>query len=144
MSTDDPSPPDAAAERALVTWTNVVYGLHALSVLIGVTSAATIAGSFVFGVPSIAAVILNYAKRSDARGTWLASHFSWQIRTFWFAFLWSVVVFLISAPLMFILIGFATAWLGIVLIGLWVSYRVIRGWSALRDRRALPMTEPTP
>lgn len=127
-------------ENSLVTWTNVIYGLHALSVFIGVTSAATIAGSFVFGVPSIAAVILNYVKRSEVRNTWLDTHFAWQIRTFWFAFFWSVLVFVISAPLMFILIGFATAWLGIVLVGLWVSYRVIRGWVALRDRRALPMS----
>lgn len=139
MQTEELTPQD---ESSLVTWTNIIYGLHALSVLIGITSAATIAGSFVFGLPSIVAVILNYAKRSEARGTWLASHFSWQIRTFWFAFLWSVMVFVISAPLMFILIGFATAWLGIVLVGLWVSYRVLRGWLALRDRRPLAMAVP--
>jgi uncharacterized membrane protein len=139
MQTEELTPQD---ESSLVTWTNIIYGLHALSVLIGITSAATIAGSFVFGLPSIVAVILNYAKRSEARGTWLASHFSWQIRTFWFAFLWSVMVFVISAPLMFILIGFATAWLGIVLVGLWVSYRVLRGWLALRDRRPLAMAIP--
>jgi uncharacterized membrane protein len=42
-------------------------------------------GSFLFGWPSIIAVIINYVKRSEARGTWLESHFDWQIRTFWFA-----------------------------------------------------------
>jgi uncharacterized membrane protein len=139
MHTDSNLDNEPERIAALVTWTNVIYGLHALSVLIGVTSAATIAGSFIFGVPSIAAVILNYAKRSEVRDTWLASHFSWQIRTFWFAFLWSLLVLIVSAPLMFILIGFATAWMGIVLVGLWVAYRVLRGWVALRDRRPLPM-----
>ncbi|NBX41043.1 MAG: hypothetical protein EBR15_06455, partial [Gammaproteobacteria bacterium] len=83
MHTDSNLDNEPERIAALVTWTNVIYGLHALSVLIGVTSAATIAGSFIFGVPSIAAVILNYVKRSEVRDTWLASHFSWQIRTFW-------------------------------------------------------------
>ena len=64
--------------------THVIYGLHAAAVVIGVTSSATVAGGFVFGLPSLIAVLLNYLKRSDVRGTWLESHFVWQIRTFWF------------------------------------------------------------
>src|SRR5262245_41729553 len=74
-----------------VTITHVIYALHTLSVLIGLTSAATIVGAFVFSLPSIVAVILNYAKRSDVRGTLLESHFRWQIRTFWYAALWILV-----------------------------------------------------
>ena len=65
--------------------------MHALSLLIGVTTAATIIGAFVFGVPSIIAVVINYVKRGEARGTYLESHFRWQIRTFWFALLWCVI-----------------------------------------------------
>jgi uncharacterized membrane protein len=80
-----------APEPNLVTVTHVVYGLHALSLLIGVTTAATIVGAFVFGVPSIIAVVINYLKRREARGTFLESHFRWQIRTFWFALLWCMV-----------------------------------------------------
>ena len=72
---------------SLVTVTHLVYALHALSILIGVTTAATIVGAFVFGLPSIIAVIINYVKRGEARGTFLESHFRWQIRTFWFALL---------------------------------------------------------
>ena len=49
-------------------------------------------GSFIFGWPSIIAVIINYVKRGDARGTWLESHFQWQIRTFWYAVLASIVI----------------------------------------------------
>ncbi len=125
-------------DPSLVTWTHVIYALHALSVLIGVTSAASIVGSFVFGVPSIIAVIMNYARRSDVAGTWLESHFAWQIRTFWTALLASILVLVLSAPLMLVIIGFATAIAGFFLIGIWVIYRVVRGWLALRDVRTLP------
>ncbi len=126
-------------DPALLRYTHVIYGLHALSVLIGVTGSVTIVGSFVFGVPSSIAVILNYVRRRDVRGTWLESHFSWQIRSFWFALLWSAVILIISAPLMLILVGFATAWIGLLAVGVWVLYRVARGWLALREREPLPL-----
>ncbi|MBM4232840.1 MAG: hypothetical protein FJ160_01520 [Gammaproteobacteria bacterium] len=129
---------DRAPDPSTVTWTHVIYALHALSVLIGVSGAATIVGSFIFGVPSIVAVVMNYARRSEARDTWLESHFSWQIRTFWIAFFVSVLVLLFSAPLMLVLVGFATAAIGLFFVGIWVLYRVLRGWLALREARTLP------
>jgi uncharacterized membrane protein len=122
-------------DASLISYTHVIYALHSLSVLIGMTSAVTIVGSFIFGLPSIIAVIMNYARQSDVRGTFLESHFSWQIRTFWFALLWVLVIFALSLPLMLIAIGFVTMYIGFVLVGLWVIYRIIRGWLALRDRR---------
>jgi uncharacterized membrane protein len=125
-------------DPSLVTYTHVIYGLHALSVLIGITGAATIVGSFIFGLPSIIAVVMNYARRSEARETWLESHFRWQIRTFWWAFFTSVIVLVLSAPLMLILVGFATVALGFLIIGIWVLYRVLRGWLALRDGQIVP------
>ena len=123
---------------SLVTYTHVIYALHLISVLIGVTGAVTIVGSFIFGVPSIVALVMNYARRREVVGTWLESHFSWQIRTFWWALFWSVLIFTISAPLMLVLIGFLTAPLGIAIIGIWVLYRVLRGWIALRSEQPLP------
>lgn len=127
MSVPDPS---------LVTYTHAIYALHALSVLIGVTGPATVVGSFVFGLPSILAVILNYARRSDVRGTYLESHFHWQIRTFWFALLWILVAAVVSAPLVLVLgLGIVVFYLAAVVIGSWVIYRVARGWMALRDGR---------
>ena len=66
-------------ERSLVNWTHLIYGLHAFSLLTGILGAATVVGAFLTGWPSIIAVILNYVKRSDVRGTWLESHFRWQI-----------------------------------------------------------------
>ena len=108
-------------------WCHVIYALHALAVVVGVAGAATIAGAFVFGVPSLIAVVLNYLKRSEVKGTWLDSHFRWQIRTFWFTVLWLLVYGL----LIITLIGIPIAWVLIVVLGLWVIYRVIRGWLAL-------------
>ena len=112
---------------SLVQLTHIIYGLHAVAVVIGVTSAATVAGGFVFGLPSLIAVFLNYLKRGDVKGTWLESHFRWQIRTFWFTFLWLVIYGL----LIITIIGIPIAWILIALLGLWVGYRVIRGWVAL-------------
>ena len=99
--------------------------------VIGVTSSASVAGGFVFGLPSLLAVFLNWLKRGEVRGTWLDSHFSWQIRTFWFTLLWLIVYGL----LIITIIGIPIAWILIVLLGLWVGYRVIRGWLALADAR---------
>jgi uncharacterized membrane protein len=122
-------------DASLISYTHIIYALHSLSVLIGLTSAVTIVGSFVFGLPSIIAVIMNYARQSDVRGTFLESHFRWQIRTFWFALLWVIVILAVSLPLMLIVVGFFTLWVGFVLLGIWVIYRIIRGWLALRDQR---------
>lgn len=115
--------------ESLVTLAHLMYGLHALSVLIGIATSATIVGAFVFGIPSIAAVIVNYVKRGEARGTFLESHFRWQLRTFWFALLWLVI----GVILAILLVGFAI----LFAVGLWVIYRIARGWLALKDRRAL-------
>jgi uncharacterized membrane protein len=126
-----------APDPSLVTLTHFVYGLHAMSLIIGAFGAATIIGAFLFGWPSIIAVIINYVKRSDTAGTWLESHFRWQIRTFWYALLWSCLVVIISLPLMLVLIGFALWAIGLFALGIWATYRVVRGWLALLEARAL-------
>jgi uncharacterized membrane protein len=124
-------------DESLVTYTHVIYALHALAVITGLAGTATVVGSFVGSIPSIVAVIMNYARRSAVRGTFLDSHFSWQIRTFWYAVLWLVVIWLISIPLMAILIGFPLFIAGHIALGIWIIYRVTRGWLALRDRRPM-------
>ena len=119
--------------QALINVANLVYALHALSLVIGITTAATIVGAFFFGVPSLIAVVINYFKREDARGTFLESHFRWQIRTFWFALLWAIVGWVLIFTLIGALIGIP------VLIGLtiWLIYRIVAGWLRLRDRRPM-------
>lgn len=119
----------------LFTWTQAIYALHALSLLTGILGAATIVGSFLIGWPSIIAVILNYVKRSEVRGTWLESHFRWQIRTFWYGLLW--VSLCIIFVVMTLGIGLIIVWLPIAIVSLWFVYRIARGWLALREGRAM-------
>jgi uncharacterized membrane protein len=128
MSTEAPH-----VDESLVTYTHVIYALHALAVIIGITSYHTIVGSFIGGLPSIVAVIMNYARRSATRGTYLESHFRWQIRTFWYALLWAVV----CGMLMLTIIGIPLAMIGLAALGIWIAYRVIRGWLALKDGRPM-------
>ena len=118
-------------------WAHVMYALHALSALSDILTSATVVGAFVFGWPSIIAIAINYITREQVRGTWLDSHWRWQLRSFWFAALW-----LLIAGLLFItLVGIPPAILAIIGTGVWVLYRVIRGWMALLDRRAMPLPE---
>lgn len=127
------------ADAGLVRITHVVYGLHALGLALGAFGAASVLGSFLFGWPSIIAVIINYVKRSEVRGTWLESHFSWQIRTFWFALAWALLVALVSLPLTLIVIGLGTWALGMFLLGVWAIYRIARGWLRLNGHQPMPM-----
>jgi len=127
------TPVNVNPDSSLVNVTHLVYALHALSLLIGITTAATIIGAFVFGVPSIIAVVINYLKRGEARGSFLESHFRWQIRTFWFGLLWCLI-----GGLFFVtFIGIPLAIVIFIAAGMWVIYRIARGWLVLRDRRAM-------
>ena len=124
QDTSAPLPPQSA-----VTIAHIVYALHAFAILTGIIGAATVIGSFVASIPSLVAVGLNYVKRSDARGTWLYSHYRWQIRTFWFALLWGIL----GVLSLIVLIGFAI--LGV--LTLWLIYRIVRGWLRLRNRQPM-------
>ena len=134
---DEPRGLTATAEpsTSLVTWTHVIYGLHAFSLLTGILGAATVAAAFLTGWPSLIAVVLNYVKRSETRGTWLESHFRWQLRTFWYGLLW------VGLCLLFVVatlgIGLLIAWIPLAVVGLWFIYRIVRGWLALVDRRPM-------
>jgi uncharacterized membrane protein len=127
--------PVRASEESLVTWTHAIYALHAFSLLTGILGAATVIGAFLTGWPSIIAVILNYVKRPDVRGTWLESHFRWQIRTFWFGLLW--VLLCLGFIAITLGVGILIAWLPLLLVTVWFIYRVARGWLAVNDGRAM-------
>jgi len=87
------------------------------------------AASFAFGVTAIVAVIINYVKLDDVQGTWLASHFRWQIRTFWFSLLWCGL----GLTTFLLVIGY-----GILLAdGVWVIYRVVKGGLNLFDGKPM-------
>ena len=125
----------ALPDNHLITVTHVVYALHAFSVITGISSAAFIVTAFLLGWPSIIGVIISYVKRGEAKGTFLDSHFSWQIRTFWWALLWVVIGGLLNITIIGALIGIPL----LIVVGLWVLYRIVRGWLALLSRKAMPM-----
>ena len=127
----------AGPRESLIKLTHVIYALHGFSLVTGIVGAATVVGAFLTGWPSIIAVILNYVKRSEVRGTWLETHFRWQIRTFWFGLLWVTLcgLFIVAT----LGIGLLIAWLPLMLVGLWVIYRIARGWLRLLEHR--PMYE---
>lgn len=119
----------------LVTLTHIIYGLHAFSALTGLASTAFIVTAFLAGWPSIIAVIINYVKRDAVRGTFLDGHFSWQIRTFWWALLWALIAGLLIATFIGMIVGVPI----MLLLGLWVMYRIVRGWLTLAGRKPMPL-----
>jgi uncharacterized membrane protein len=118
-----------------ITLTHVIYALHSLTLLSGLLTPAFIVTAFVTGWPSILAVILNYLKRSKVKGSFLESHFRWQIRTFWFALMWIVVALMLGLTFL----GLPLALVVVGISGLWVLYRVARGWLRLLDREPMPI-----
>lgn len=123
---------------SVLTIANVVYALHTVAIVIGIVGAATVIGSFIGSLPSLLAVVLNYVKRSDARGTWAATHYRWQIRTFWFALLWA----LLGWVLVFTIVGAVVGVPILIALTLWLIYRIGRGWLRLRDRQPMYVNTP--
>ena len=125
----------ANTSASLYTWTQIIYVLHAVSLLTGILGAATIIGAFLIGWPSIIAVIMNYIKRGEARGTWLDSHFRWQIRTFWFGLLWAGLCLIFVFLTFFV--GLLVVWIPLSVLAVWFIYRVVKGWMALSAHRPM-------
>jgi uncharacterized membrane protein len=132
MTTLDPQS-HAEPLPSVLTVAHIVYALHTLAIVVGIVGAATVIGSFVGSLPSLVAVLLNYVKRGEARGTWAASHYRWQIRTFWFALLWA----LIGWALIITLVGAVVGVPILIALTLWLIYRIGRGWLRIRDRRPM-------
>jgi uncharacterized membrane protein len=118
---------------SVLTVAHLVYALHTLAIIVGLAGSITVVGSFLGSLPSIAAVIMNYVKRGDARGTWVDSHYRWQIRTFWFALLWAIIGWVLVVTVIGIVIGIPI----LIALTLWLIYRIARGWLALKDKRQM-------
>jgi uncharacterized membrane protein len=103
-------------ERSLRKIATAVYALQA--------------AGFLFGITWLIAVIVDYVKRDDARGWWLESHFTWQIRTFWWGLLWGAI----GGVLLLVLVGY----LVLVANAVWIIYRIVKGWLRLAERREVP------
>ena len=102
-------------EQSAKTLTTIIYALYAASLFVGITA--------------IIAIVMNYIKKDDVAGTFLESHFRWQIRTFWFGLLWSFI----GAMTYLLAIG----WLVLVANGVWVIYRIVKGWLNLNDNKPM-------
>ncbi|HAW44758.1 MAG TPA: hypothetical protein DCW60_00180 [Sutterella sp.] len=118
--------------------TQIVYILHAVSIILGFFTGGSVLSAFLFGWPSIAAVVINYVFASDAQGSYLKSHFSWQIRTFWYGFFWTLAVSFVGLVFTVVLFGFAIWWIGFFCLSLWVTYRIVYGWYHLSRGDAIP------
>jgi uncharacterized membrane protein len=112
---------------------HVVYGLHAFAIGLAIIGSTTVIGGFLGSLPSIIAVILSYVKRGDARGSWAESHFRWQIRTFWFALMWLIIAVLLIITLLGAVVGMSV----LMVVTLWLIYRVARGWIRLLDKQPM-------
>ena len=102
-------------EKSAKNLTTLIYALYAASFLIGITS--------------IVAIVMNYIKKEDVAGTFLESHFRWQIRTFWFGMLWGVL-----GALTFVLV---IGWFVLIANGIWIIYRIAKGWLRLNDNKPM-------
>lgn len=113
----DVTPGKSAEEMAgLKNVTMAVYVLQALS--------------FLWGITAIVGIVINYVKRDDARGTVYESHFDWQIRTFWWGLVWSIVGFVLIFALGLGFIVWFVAWV-------WMIYRVVKGWLKLNEGKVV-------
>lgn len=95
--------------------TTIIYALYASSLLLGITF--------------IVAIVVNYVKKDDVAGTWLESHFRWQIRTFWFGLLWGILGFMT--------LFFVVGWFVLIANGIWFIYRIVKGYLRLNDNKSM-------
>ena len=102
-------------EKSAKNLTTLIYALYAASFLIGITS--------------IVAIVMNYIKKEDVAGTFLESHFRWQIRTFWFGMLWGML-----GVITFVLV---IGWFVLIVNGIWIIYRIAKGWLRLNDNKPM-------
>jgi len=107
------TPQQAEANKSI---THIIYALYAASLLSG-------------SVTGIIAIVVNYVKREDVAGTIYATHFRWQIRTFWFSLLW----FVIGGSTVWIIIGFPI----LAVAGIWYIYRIVKGWLYLAESKPM-------
>lgn len=119
----------------MVSLTYIIYGLHLFSAATGVLTSAFIVTAFLTGWPSILAVILNYIKADEVQGTYLESHFRWQIKTFWY----TLVLMVLALVLFVTIIGMPIAFVLMIITGIWVLYRMLRGLIRMLDEKPLPM-----
>ena len=112
--------------EALKAWGWVSYVLH-LIVAVGALIPGAQPGAALLAI----ALVIDLVKKSDAEGTWQASHFSYRIRTV----LWAGLLYLLTAPLWLLFIF--PGWIAWGVISIWFLYRIVRGMVAMNRSEAL-------
>jgi uncharacterized membrane protein len=133
-----PAPAPDAAGGPPISAGLLAYALFGVAAVVALVSSGFPAVAPLMGLVGIAGLIVAYVKRGDARGTWVASHFTWLIRTFWYSLLWGLVGGVVLLVLGIILIGIPIALLIWAVASIWVMYRVIRGYLAFKESRPMP------
>lgn len=117
----------------------VAYLLFGLAAIMQIGGSGIAVPAPLLTLVGIIGVIVAYIKRGDARGTWLESHMTWLIRTFWWSTLWALIGWAVLLVFAIILIGLALGPLIWAVVAIWVAYRVIKGVMYLKDQRAIPV-----
>jgi uncharacterized membrane protein len=123
---------------SLITATLIVYALFGAAAVVAIVSHGFPPVAPLGGIVGLIGIIMAYVKRGDATGTWLASHYRWLIRTFWFSLLWGCIGAIIFVLLAIVVIGIiigAAIWIA---TALWVIYRIIRGYLLFKDSKPVP------
>ena len=130
--------PPTAPSASLISTTLLIYALYGIAAAAGIVSSGFPLIAPFFGALGIVAVIIAYVRRGETAGTWLASHYSWLIRTFWFSMLWACVGMLVMVTLGLILIGIPIAFGIWIAATIWVIYRLVRGYVLFKESKAIP------
>jgi uncharacterized membrane protein len=132
------SPPPGAPSPSLISTTLIIYGLYGLAAVLALAAHGFPPIAPLGGIAGILAIIMAHVKRSEAAGTWLASHYRWLIRTFWFSVLWGVIGGIIFVLLFIIIVGIVIAYAIWIATTLWVLYRLIKGYLLFKDSQPVP------
>jgi uncharacterized membrane protein len=134
----DTLPPPAAPSASLISTTLLIYALFGVAAVVALLAHGFPPVAPLGGIIGIVAIILAHVKRGDATGTWLASHYRWLIRTFWFSVLWGIIGAVIFVVLLIVLIGPIIAFIIWFATAIWVLYRLIRGYVLFKDSQPVP------
>jgi uncharacterized membrane protein len=126
--------PDAAAGGPPISGALLAYALFGAGAVVALVSSGFPVAAPLMGIVGIAGLIVAYVKRSDAQGTWIASHFTWLIRTFWYSLLWGAIGAVFAVTIVGLIVAIPV-W---AIASIWVIYRVIRGYLLFKESRPIP------
>ena len=136
---DFPAPqPASGSSTAPVSAGVLAYALFGIGAVMALVSSGLPLIAPLTGILGIVGVIVCYVKKDEAAGTWVASHLTWLIRTFWWSLLWDAIGVVLLMVTLFL--AYPIAWVIWVATAIWVIYRVVRGFLLFNDRKPIPAT----